>query len=99
MKLQIGLGVMVLASVVASSATARTYLVDETQSRFIACYHREYVPAVVRVNTRGKLVQAAYNSWDVNGDQWNYVRNPGVYIQTRRIVEPDHYTLIGNDCK
>lgn len=82
----------------AGTATARKYIVDETRSKFIACYDRVYVPARVQVNTRGRLVKRASTGWEIAGDRWDYVRYPGTYIQTRRTVEPDHYTLVARGC-
>jgi len=81
------------------AANAGTYIVEESQSHYIACYDRVYVPAKIAVNTRGKLVRPYSQSWEVSGDSWNYVRNVPVYIQTRRVVEPDHYTLVSGACK
>ena len=83
---------------VAGTANARKYIVEETRSKFIACYDRVYVPARVQVNTRGKLVKRASRGWEIGGDRWDYVRYPGTYIQTRRTVEPDHYTLVARGC-
>lgn len=83
---------------IATPASARTFVVEETRSRFIACYDRVYVPARVLVNTRGRLVRRASTSWEVSGDRWDFVRNPGVFIQTRRTVEPDHFTLVARGC-
>ncbi len=82
----------------ASAASAETYLVSQPQSRYIACYSKEYVPAKVLVNTRGKLVQKESKAWEVSADQWNKVRSPAVYIETRRVVEPDHYKLVATHC-
>jgi hypothetical protein len=98
MKTILGVGLLAAATLLAGSAMARTYNVDESPSRYIACYNKVYVPAVVQVNTRGRLVRAPSNAWEVAGDKWDYVRNPGVYIQTRRTVEPDHYTLVSSGC-
>ncbi len=81
-----------------TAASAGTYYVEESQSRYIACYNRVYVPAKILVNTRGKMVRPYSQSWDVQGDSWNYVRNVPVYIQTSRVAEPDHYTLVPAAC-
>ena len=84
------------ASVVtfASSAQAETYVVSESRSNVIACYNRVYVPAKVLVNTRGVKVRGENQAWQITGEQWLKVRNPAVYIQTRKTVEQDHYTLV-----
>jgi len=81
-----------------TAAHAGTYVVEQSQSRYIACYKRVYVPAKVEVNTRGVLVRSASKAWEVGGDTWAYVRNPPVYIETTRVVEPDHYTLVSDGC-
>lgn len=80
------------------TASATTYIVEQSQSRYISCYRKVYVPARIEVNTRGVLVRAASREWEVNGDTWAYVRNPPVFIETRRVVEPDHFTLVAADC-
>ena len=59
-----------------------------------ARYNKEYVPARVLVNTRGRRVRGEYHEWEIHPTKWNRVREPAVYIQTRRTIEPDHYTLI-----
>jgi hypothetical protein len=82
----------------AGSASARTTIVDEARSRYVACYDRVYVPARVLVNTRGKLVRGERHEWEVSPTRWNRVRDAAVYIQTRRTVEPDHYTLVATGC-
>ena len=75
-----------------------TYVTEQSQSRYIACYKRVYVPAKIAVNTRGILVRAPSKAWEVGGDTWAYVRNPPVYIETTRVIDPDHYTLVSDAC-
>lgn len=82
----------------AGAASAETYLVSQPQSRYIACYNKEYVPAKVLVNTRGKLVAKESVAWEVSSAAWNKVRSPAVYIETRKVVEPDHYKLVAVGC-
>jgi hypothetical protein len=82
----------------ASSASAGTYVVEESQSRYISCYKKVYVPAKILVNTKGVLVKAGNKAWEVGGDTWAYVRNPPVYIETKKVIEADHYTLVSGDC-
>jgi len=82
----------------ATAANAGTYITEQSQSRYIACYKRVYVPAKIEVNTRGILVRAPSKAWEVGGDTWAYVRNPPVYIETTRVVEGDHYTLVSDGC-
>jgi hypothetical protein len=92
------LSVAAAAVTMASPVSARTFVVESSPSRYIACYDREYVPARVLVNTRGRLVKRASRGWEIAGERWDYVRYPGTYIQTRRVVEPDHYTLVSRGC-
>jgi len=78
----------------AGAASSRTIVVDETRGRYVECYNKEYVPARVLVNTRGRRGRGEYHEWEIHPTKWNRVREPAVYIQTRRTIEPDHYTLI-----
>ncbi len=90
----------ILVGLVAFSqnATASTYVVEESVSPYIHCYSKEYVPARVRVNTRGKLVRGTREYWQTGDTAWNVVRDPSVFIETRTVVEPDHYTLVPTSC-
>ncbi|MFV0280228.1 MAG: hypothetical protein ACK5JM_05635 [Rhodoblastus sp.] len=83
----------------ASQAFAGTYIVEESRSRYINCYNKVYVPAKVLVNTRGVRVRGESRGWEISGNRWDHVRNPAVYMQTRRTVEPDHYTLQATSCQ
>ena len=100
MKVKIWLGVLALASMAAGSADARHYKVETSVSRFIGCYTRVYVPAVVAVNTRGRLVRPGGRHWsiDVADDNWDLLRDAPVYMQSVKVVDPDHYTLISKNC-
>ena len=92
-----GVGCLIAASglvLFAGTATARVTVVDETRSRYIECYNKEYVPARVLVNTRGKRVRGEFHEWEISPTKWNRVREPAVYIQTRKTIEPDHFTLV-----
>jgi hypothetical protein len=80
------------------SAHAETYAVKQANSQYIACYKKEYVPATYVVNTRGKLVQKPSTGWVISGDRWDRMRYPAVYIETRKMVEADHYKLVGTSC-
>ena len=87
-----------LAVLGVSAASAETYTIREAQSRYVACYERVHVPATIEINTRGELVRAESEEWQTRGAHWNRVRNPSVYIQTRRTIETDHYTLVRKSC-
>src|SRR3954447_2078662 len=45
------------------AASSRTIVVDETRGRYVECYNKEYVPARVLVNTRGRRVRGEYHEW------------------------------------
>ena len=79
---------------ISTAAKAETYVVSESRTNVLACYNKVYVPAKVLVNTRGVLVRGESQGWSVTGDQWLRVRSPAVYIQTRKTIESDHYTLV-----
>lgn len=64
-----------------------------------ACYDKVYVPATVQINTRGRLVSPERFSWEQGELQWQRVRHPAVYIQTRKVIEQDHYTLVRAACR
>ena len=91
----IGLAAVALS---ATAASAETYIVRETVSPNIACYDRVYVPARVLVNTKGRQVRRESRGWVTSPARWDYVRSPATYIQTRRTVEADHYTLVRRGC-
>jgi hypothetical protein len=91
-------GLAALGMLGCGAASAETYVVKQSVSRYLTCYDRVYVPATVAVNTRGKKVRGEARGWEIAGDRWDYVRSPAVYIQTRRIVEQDHYTLVARGC-
>ncbi|HEX2019288.1 MAG TPA: hypothetical protein VGO17_10160 [Aurantimonas sp.] len=79
-----------------ADAQARTFKkdVDERGSK---CYLVEYVPSLYQYNTRGKLVTGESRTWvgDITeGAIISKRRNPSVYIQTKKLVEKDHYTLV-----
>ena len=49
----------------AGAASSRTMVVDETRGRYVECYNKEYVPARVLVNTRGRRVRGEYHEWEI----------------------------------
>lgn len=83
------------------TAQARTYLEDGVSSTR-TCYRVTYRPAVVRVNTRGQLVRPQTHGWVgvlADGASYDRVRTPAVFIETRRVLEPDHYSLRATACR
>jgi hypothetical protein len=81
-----------------SPAQAEVRYVKRSVSPYVACYDRVYVPATVKVNTRGRLVRRSSTSWVTSDTRWDLMRAPAVYIQTSRTVEADHYTLVARGC-
>jgi len=61
------------------------------------CYTKIYVPARYAVNTRGKLILRSTTQFEIEPgsdmNRWNHVRNPAIYLETRKLIEPDHFTL------
>ncbi len=98
MKYVAAMGLAALCIASAAPASAETYVERVTVSPNIACYNRVYVPARVLVNTRGSLVRAESIGWVTGPDRWDRVRSPATYIQTRRTVEADHFTLVRRPC-
>jgi len=104
-----GLGIIVilacaagLSAISMGSAMAGTYTETVTPNNVLATYCKHYVPETDLVNTRGILVQGASIGWVTSvtpvGEVWERVRTPPVYIQTRRLIEADHYTLVPGPC-
>lgn len=99
-KILIATAAVVGLGVFASSADARTYTEEVTPSRD-KCYLVQYVPALYKVNTRGKKVKGESTSWHgeyADGAVIVKRRNPAVYIQTRKLLEADHYSLVPQGC-
>ncbi len=99
-KILIATAAVVGFGIVASAANARTYTEEVTPNRD-KCYLVQYVPALYQVNTRGKKVKGESTSW--HGDYADGAviikrRNPAVYLQTRKLLEADHYSLVPQSC-
>lgn len=92
------LGLAAAGVMVSGQAFADRYVVREARSTYVACYNKEYVEAKVLVNTRGRLVRSEGQYWDIGPTRWDRRRDPAVYIQTRKTIEPDHYTLVATGC-
>lgn len=67
------------------------------------CFRARRVPARIEYNTRGQLLRPASRSWEGNmqADGARIVNryNDEVYIQTSRVVEDQHVTLVPVPCK
>lgn len=99
------IGMAVVAAAVfgtAIAANARETYVDDSRLPASKCYVKTLVPAKVYVNTEGQLVRPQRQQWVVRkiGDveQWELVTLPAVYVETRQVVEPAHYTLQRVSC-
>lgn len=76
----------------------RTHIVDQLQSNVIARYCKQTVPARILINHAGIPVRSASTTWSVVGSEWDRVRIPAVFIQTRRVVSPQFDTLVPGPC-
>lgn len=96
-------GSVALGGMVAAVATseARTFTEDEYINRD-RCFVAQRVPALVEYNTRGHHVASASRSWSgnpqVDGSLVVHQHHDAVYIQTRRVLEDQHVTLVPTDC-
>jgi hypothetical protein len=79
-------------------ASADYYVQRQRGSREIRCYNKVYVEATIAVNTRGRLVSPERHAWEETADKMRRVREPAVYLERRRVIEPDHYTLAEIPC-
>lgn len=96
----VAMAAVVCLGAFASTADARTYREEVTPNND-KCYVVKYIPALYQVNTRGKKVSGESKSWVgeiADGAVVIKRRNPAVYIQTRKLLESDHYTLIPQGC-
>lgn len=100
MAFSVAVAVPVLSST--DTASAETYTTREHINRD-KCYRVKKVPALVEYNTRGIKVRDSSRSWTGNfGRNGGVVRdkyNPDVYIQTRRVLENEHTTLVPTACR
>lgn len=93
-------GVSMLVS--ANVASAEVYTRKEQINRDV-CYQSRRVPATVAYDTRGIKLKDSSRSWEGNMQRnGGLVRdryNDEVYIQTRRVVENQHMTLVPVPCR
>lgn len=69
-----------------------------------ACFDVTYVPALYAVNTRGKLARGesrerVYDIVEQVGGTATYTRHPAIYLETRKLLEPDHYSMRPAACR
>ena len=88
-----------VGSTIAPAASAATYTVTGYPNRD-KCYYVEHVPATYKVNTKGVLVQGESAGWSAiaPGTKAVHSTSPAVYIQTKKMIEADHYSLVPADC-
>ncbi len=91
----------VVLGVSVGSVEARTFQADKYFNRD-KCYKARRVPAIVEVNTRGRLLRKSTRSWIGNAQRHgakvvNKYHDP-VFITTNRIVEDQHVTLVPTKC-
>ena len=103
MKISIGLVAAVAIASFSALAEAKTYTTTVIPSHR-SCYDIDYVPATVLINTRGALVRGASVSRNfaiienIGGVAVDTL-NPAIYLEKRRLVEPDHYTMRSASCR
>lgn len=80
----------------ASSFSAQARIVqEEYQPQNDTCYTVNYRQQIDAVNTRGRLARREYHELEFNPARGvaRSVYTPPVFIETRRVVEPEHYSL------
>jgi len=91
----ITLGFAATTSVFAASYTIETYPSRDK------CFAVKHIPATVQVNTMGTLVQGESNAVVGSyapGGTVIFRKNPAVYIETRKVLEQDHISLVPTSC-
>lgn len=85
----------------ATAVSAKTYTKHEYINRD-KCYRVKKVPATVEYNTRGVKLRGSSRSWSGNmykhGAKVVDKYHDEVYMQTRRVIEDQHYTLVPTGC-
>ena len=78
---------------------AKTYTVTGYPNRD-TCYIVEHVPATYKVDTMGIKVKGEGSGWNTiaPGKVAKFSTTPAVYIQTKKMIETDHYSLIPTGC-
>lgn len=99
---RIALVAIVAGAFVPSIALAETYTVLVTPQND-RCYTINYHQQVDLVNTKGALVSAAGRSFSYNivkqvGGTARDAYNPAIYIETRRTIAPEYYSLAPAGC-
>lgn len=86
----------------ANVASAEVYTRKESINRDV-CYQSRRVPATVGYDTRGIKLRDASRSWEGNMQRHGATirdrYNDEVFIQTRKIIEDQHVTLVPVPCR
>lgn len=92
---------LTVAATLATPVEAKIY----TGTKFLnkdKCYMVKRIPATIEYNTRGIKVRDESKSWVGNfqkdGSKVKHKHNDAVFIQTSRILEDQHVTLVPSKC-
>ena len=94
---------LIAASMVAAAVpqvSAATYTVNGSTIKR-TCYQNVYVPATIEVKTNGTLVHKSAPITIGNhrpGTVIEYTSSPGVYMETRKVLEAEHISLVPVAC-
>lgn len=91
-KVIVGAGALLLTVAASEAKTYKEWASPNNEK----CYVVEYVQATYLVNTRGKLVKPERKVWVgeiADGNKIYHRRVPATYLQSRTLLEKDHYTL------
>ena len=99
---QVALGTIVAAALVPSIAAAETYTVLVTPQND-RCYTINYHQQVDLVNTKAAIVSGPSRAYSYNiikqvGGTARDVYNPAIYLESRRTIAPEYYSLAPSGC-
>jgi hypothetical protein len=101
-----GAAIVAAAVLVPAAASAEVYTVRVTPNNS-NCFAVTYRQQVEQINTRGKLVRPPSPTFSytpparVPGGPTGLViqgLDPALYLETRRVVEPEHYSMAPTPC-
>ena len=99
---RVALGAVVAAAFVPSIASAETYTVLVTPQND-RCYTINYHQQVDLVNTKGALVSGPSRAYSYNlvkqvGGTARDAYNPAIYLESRRTIAPEYYSMAPAGC-
>lgn len=99
---RVALGAVVAAAFVPSIAAAETYTVLVTPQND-RCYTINYHQQVDLVNTKGSLVSGPSRAYSYNivkqvGGTARDAYNPAIYLESRRTIAPEYYSMAASGC-